>query len=91
MGFFDRGLPCGQVGRRGRGECGQHARAGRLSHAAAARRPACLFSESLPERILCLPMQAHLSEADQDRVIDAIRDFVSARTSHRAAGGRAVS
>lgn len=32
-------------------------------------------SESLPERILCLPMHPYLSEADQDLVIAAIREF----------------
>lgn len=32
-------------------------------------------SEALPERILSLPMHPYLSEADQDRVIDAIRTF----------------
>ena len=33
-------------------------------------------SESLPERILCLPMHPYLSTSDQDRVIDTIRHFV---------------
>lgn len=32
-------------------------------------------SESLPERILCLPMHPYLSEDDQDRIIDTIREF----------------
>jgi dTDP-4-amino-4,6-dideoxygalactose transaminase len=32
-------------------------------------------SESLPGRILCLPMHPYLSEADQDLVIAAIREF----------------
>ena len=32
-------------------------------------------SESLPERILCLPMHPYLSQADQDRIVGAIRDF----------------
>jgi dTDP-4-amino-4,6-dideoxygalactose transaminase len=42
-------------------------------------------SESLPQRILCLPMHAYLSEADQDRIIDAIRTFVSERAPAIAA------
>jgi dTDP-4-amino-4,6-dideoxygalactose transaminase len=42
-------------------------------------------SEGLPERILCLPMHPYLSEADQDRIIDAIRSFVSERASRVAA------
>jgi dTDP-4-amino-4,6-dideoxygalactose transaminase len=32
-------------------------------------------SESLPERILCLPMHPYLSEDDQDRIIGTIREF----------------
>ncbi|PYE87069.1 DegT/DnrJ/EryC1/StrS family aminotransferase [Phyllobacterium leguminum] len=32
-------------------------------------------SEALPNRILSLPMHPYLSEADQDRVIDAIAEF----------------
>jgi dTDP-4-amino-4,6-dideoxygalactose transaminase len=42
-------------------------------------------SEGLPERILCLPMHPYLSESDQDRIIDAIRSFVSERASRVAA------
>jgi dTDP-4-amino-4,6-dideoxygalactose transaminase len=42
-------------------------------------------SESLPERILSLPMHPYLGEADQDRVIDAIRDFAGSRPSRIAA------
>jgi len=33
-------------------------------------------SEDLPSRILCLPMHPYLSEADQDRIISTIRDYV---------------
>lgn len=41
------------------------------------RAPAGLpVSESLPERILCLPMHPYLSEADQDRICQAIADYV---------------
>ena len=36
-------------------------------------------SESLPLRILCLPMHPYLGHADQDRIIDAIRDFIEAQ------------
>ncbi len=42
-------------------------------------------SEGLSERILCLPMHAYLGEADQDRIIDAIRGFVSGKASRVAA------
>src|SRR6185312_10537043 len=38
-------------------------------------------SESLPERILCLPMHPYLSNQDQDRIINAISDFIAARTA----------
>ena len=33
-------------------------------------------SEGLPKRILCLPMHPYLGASDQDRIIEAIRDFV---------------
>ena len=33
-------------------------------------------SESLPDRILCLPMHPYLGQDDQDRIIDSIRGFV---------------
>ena len=50
------------------------------------RTPAGLpVSEGLSERILCLPMHAYLSEADQDRIIDAIRGFVTGNGSQIAA------
>ncbi|RUY10262.1 DegT/DnrJ/EryC1/StrS aminotransferase family protein, partial [Mesorhizobium sp. M7A.F.Ca.US.005.03.2.1] len=32
-------------------------------------------SEDLPKRILCLPMHPYLSEADQDRIIETIRNY----------------
>ena len=35
------------------------------------------ISESLPHRILCLPMHPYLEEGDQDRVIETIRKAVS--------------
>jgi len=41
-------------------------------------------SESLPERILCLPMHPYLSNQDQDRIINAISDFIAARTAQAA-------
>lgn len=34
-------------------------------------------SETLPERILCLPMHPYLGASDQDRIIAAIRDFLA--------------
>jgi dTDP-4-amino-4,6-dideoxygalactose transaminase len=42
-------------------------------------------SEALPERILCLPMHAYLSAADQDCIIGAIRSFVAAHPAQIAA------
>lgn len=41
-------------------------------------------SETLPERILCLPMHPYLSNQDQDRIINAISDFIAARTAQAA-------
>ncbi|MGN6471578.1 MAG: DegT/DnrJ/EryC1/StrS family aminotransferase [Rhizobiaceae bacterium] len=35
-------------------------------------------SETLPDRILCLPMHPYLSEADQDRIVGVIRKAVGA-------------
>lgn len=35
------------------------------------------ISESLPHRILCLPMHPYLAESDQDRVIETIRSAVA--------------
>lgn len=42
-------------------------------------------TEAKPQSILCLPMHAYLSEADQDRVIDEIRSFVMASPARMAA------
>ena len=42
-------------------------------------------SEELPERILCLPMHPYLSEADQDRIIETIRNFIGRTPSQIAA------
>jgi dTDP-4-amino-4,6-dideoxygalactose transaminase len=42
-------------------------------------------SEGLSKRILCLPMHPYLGEADQDRIIDAIREFVGNHPSRIAA------
>jgi len=47
------------------------------AYAAYPRTPKGLpVSESLPDRILCLPMHPYLSEADQDRIISVIRRVV---------------
>ncbi|WP_028035548.1 DegT/DnrJ/EryC1/StrS aminotransferase family protein [Chelativorans sp. J32] len=47
------------------------------AYAAYPRTPKGLpVSESLPERILCLPMHPYLTEADQDRIILTIRQAV---------------
>ena len=42
-------------------------------------------SETLPARILCLPMHPYLSKSDQDRVIEHVRDFVKAHPDQMAA------
>jgi len=42
-------------------------------------------SEELPKQILCLPMHAYLSEADQDRVIETIRNYIGSNSAHVAA------
>ncbi len=42
-------------------------------------------SESLPGRILCLPMHPYLSVEDQDRIISTIRNFVGSNSSKLAA------
>jgi dTDP-4-amino-4,6-dideoxygalactose transaminase len=41
-------------------------------------------SESLPERILCLPMHPYLSVEDQDRIVGAIRGFIETKTAQAA-------
>ncbi|MGB3899929.1 MAG: DegT/DnrJ/EryC1/StrS aminotransferase family protein [Mesorhizobium sp.] len=41
-------------------------------------------SEELPKRILCLPMHPYLSEADQDRVIETIRNYVGSNSAQAA-------
>jgi dTDP-4-amino-4,6-dideoxygalactose transaminase len=43
-------------------------------------------SESLPERILCLPMHPYLTEADQERIIGAVAQFFAGAELKRAAG-----
>ncbi len=41
-------------------------------------------SEELPNRILCLPMHPYLSEADQDRIIETIRNYVGSNSAQAA-------
>jgi dTDP-4-amino-4,6-dideoxygalactose transaminase len=41
-------------------------------------------SESLPERILCLPMHAYLSDEDQERIIGAVAEFHAGAARKRA-------
>ena len=41
-------------------------------------------SEGLPERILCLPMHPYLSTEDQDRIVNAISDFLASRQAQAA-------
>ena len=38
-------------------------------------------TEQLPNSILCLPMHPYLQREDQDRIIETIIGFVSARQS----------
>jgi dTDP-4-amino-4,6-dideoxygalactose transaminase len=42
-------------------------------------------SETLPGRILCLPMHAYLGTTDQDRIIEAVRSFVRSQEPRIAA------
>ena len=42
-------------------------------------------SEELPKRILGLPMHPYLSEADQDRIIETIRNYIGSNSAHVAA------
>lgn len=42
-------------------------------------------SEGLPERILCLPMHPYLDTADQDRIIETIRNYIGSNSEHAAA------
>lgn len=42
-------------------------------------------SEELPKRILCLPMHPYLSEADQDRIIETIRNYIGSNSAQIAA------
>jgi dTDP-4-amino-4,6-dideoxygalactose transaminase len=42
-------------------------------------------SEGLPSRILCLPMHPYLSEADQDRIIETIRNYIGSNSVLAAA------
>ncbi len=37
-------------------------------------------SEGLPQRILCLPMHPYLSEDDQDRIIETIRNYIGSNS-----------
>ncbi|MFC5385310.1 DegT/DnrJ/EryC1/StrS family aminotransferase [Aquamicrobium segne] len=37
-------------------------------------------SESLPQRILCLPMHPYLSNDDQDRIIETIRNYIGSNS-----------
>lgn len=41
-------------------------------------------SEALPQRILCLPMHPYLSEDDQDRIIETIRNFIGSNSAAAA-------
>jgi dTDP-4-amino-4,6-dideoxygalactose transaminase len=41
-------------------------------------------SETLPERILCLPMHPYLSESDQDRIIETIRNYIGSNSAEAA-------
>ncbi|HEY4192530.1 MAG TPA: DegT/DnrJ/EryC1/StrS aminotransferase family protein [Mesorhizobium sp.] len=38
-------------------------------------------SEALPNRILCLPMHPYLSEADQDQIIETIRNYIGSNSA----------
>lgn len=42
-------------------------------------------SDELPNRILCLPMHPYLSQDDQDRIIETIRNYVGSNSAQVAA------
>lgn len=42
-------------------------------------------SEELPNSILCLPMHPYLGEADQDRIIETIRNYIGSNSAQAAA------
>lgn len=42
-------------------------------------------SEELPKRILCLPMHPYLSESDQNRIIETVRNYVGSNSAQVAA------
>ncbi|TIS32636.1 MAG: DegT/DnrJ/EryC1/StrS aminotransferase family protein [Mesorhizobium sp.] len=42
-------------------------------------------SEKLPKQILCLPMHAYLSEADQDKIVETIRNYIGSNSAQVAA------
>ena len=42
-------------------------------------------SETLPERILCLPMHPYLAKDDQDRIIETIRNYIGSNSEQAAA------
>jgi dTDP-4-amino-4,6-dideoxygalactose transaminase len=42
-------------------------------------------SDAVPGTILCLPMHPYLSEADQDRIISTIRNYVGSNSAKIAA------
>jgi dTDP-4-amino-4,6-dideoxygalactose transaminase len=41
-------------------------------------------SEELPSRILCLPMHPYLEKADQDRIIETIRNYIGSNSAQAA-------
>ena len=43
-------------------------------------------SESLPERILCLPMHPYLTDEDMERIIGAVAEFHGGAELRRATG-----
>ena len=57
-----------------------------VAYSAYPRTPAGLpVSEALPNRILCLPMHPYLDEADQDRIIETIRNYIGSNSVQAAA------
>ncbi|WP_157018721.1 DegT/DnrJ/EryC1/StrS family aminotransferase [Mesorhizobium xinjiangense] len=43
-------------------------------------------SEAVPQRILCLPMHPYLAPSDQDRIVEAVREFIESQGKRAAAG-----
>ncbi len=44
-------------------------------------------SETVPQHILCLPMHPYLTPSDQDRIIEAVREFIEKQGAQQSVAG----